>query len=471
VVELSQRHPSGRWPSQLLVLNYVLRGVEKRALRILTKRKILGVVGLSGVGKTALLYYLAAVLILRGKKAIVIEPCPGLEEPMPKPVLVIIRGKGEREQRVLVPVLEVPNYVERLPDGREPLGPTIAAVVDILATKWNKIEKIMEKNKRYKTADGIMNGIKEVLEVEEEVTDLLSRDSLFKSRVNEMLGRLSVAVEMAAGALGSAVSLATIALAAARGIIAWWRKRKISKVAKELGDVFLLIDDPTGFVGEGTVLLLKALGNTFREAEFGGVGFAIRADVKYGREFVEFLENPVAHVAERIRLGLTGLPLSPWSEENVALLSAPDLEVFKAIMRANTHRLPEEARDRVEDESFLEELYKATGGLPAIALSLLMLSIEPDKVMPTKAEYCPFSYIEQALASLKPKLARKMAEAALKSLYWAAISIYNELADRDVGYTALLAQPLGLSPEELSRFYRLAECLPARLAREKPSVC
>ena len=450
------------------LLHYVLRGVEEDAFSILERYKVLGVAGISGIGKTALIYYMAAALISKGKRALVIRPVPGLETPSPWPVAVVMPGgDGRAGETVFVPVLEVPSHVERdLRTKKDPLSPTILAVVDTLA-KWDKIEEFLREKERWKNRDGVIEAAFNFLEFQEEVIDLLSRnEGAVGEALSSFLPKIEAALSSMTITFPSAASLAVLSATGLRAILAWRTKRRISKVVERLDDVYLFVDDPSCFTGEGAILLLSALREAFKGQAPGGLVFVVRVDTFTGEDYLEFCENPVKHAKESIDISKLGLPLPSWAGDVLVLLPAPDIKTFKALVKANANLLPEAIRERLDEPGFLEDLYEATGGLPAIAISALMVGLDPGEVRAgRRAEYATFNVVDKLIQEAKRAPdgsyeARKKREEALRAvknalsaIYSSVLAIYGALRRENVGYIAFLVQPEGLALEELEAFY------------------
>ncbi|MEM2617535.1 MAG: hypothetical protein QXL64_08400, partial [Thermofilaceae archaeon] len=148
-------------------------------------------------------------------------------------------------------------------------------------------------------------------------------------------------------------------------------------------------------------------------------------------------------------------------EEQVVELLSPGPEIFAEIIRANVGDV---------DEEMIARLYRASGGIPALALMIYAMGeqtlreiLSPpikEALWPTFDEVAALGEElrkaeevgnEEAAEQLAEKL-REAYELALRNTYRAAKITYEDLRRSNFSYAALVAQPLGVAEDELEEF-------------------
>ena len=122
-------------------------------------------------------------------------------------------------------------------------------------------------------------------------------------------------------------------------------------------------------------------------------------------------------------------------EEQVFIVTSPDVETFVKMLRANG--IPEEKA---------RELYEPSGGLPSLAIMLHEVGVEP-----RSAKDIDYHPLEEVMINKSKDRARETLAYILASTQ----TLYREIAEKDrygLGVIALVTQPYGAAYDELKRF-------------------
>jgi len=478
--------------------------MEGEALELIDKEHVLAIVGLSGVGKTSALYGLAAMMMRRERerRVPVVLRLADVSEVQPRCIEVRLLdglGGGENQEGIRIPVIEIPKTL-----SEQEIISLMGGLTEVLI-RVDDIEEELKKNNNYRTSDGVEKAVKAVakrLNIAKELAGFLNRNPIL---VSFMAG--------VAGHLLNSISVATLTLAAFSAVL-WLRQRKRRREAvKNVEKVVILFDD-ANVAGDGKAnfVVKKLLEATGGRMPYGLV-FVVRVDVRSGDEYLDYALDPVAEVAKRLPLGFeegwSGRVLdlvAPGRELFARIIEAnrpgTDRELVERLFKATggapavalmlldagidpseviprtpgyvplsfefasrcarlaaeleRARLPE-LRDVLNEVLKLEErpvlfgLRKAAEELKEAVSRLL----EERPGLTSEQEAARRERISALLGRVVGKLregAQAAASNALASLLASAGLVYRELLEANVGYIALIAQPIGVALDELEEF-------------------
>ncbi|MEM0460502.1 MAG: ATP-binding protein [Thermofilaceae archaeon] len=451
----------------------------------LEKHKSVALVGLPGVGKSTTARMIVIKLQENGYIPILIKPSRG-GEPLELlcerfidkdiPCIGVSEHIGEEEfKRFIRMIAYMGGMLEKKSDIMKDLEPSMKGLKSSLEDISSKLERgliaesvalEMARSAAERVFGEFLNSIRGFL-------DRLGLSKFIDECVRsagEILTAGGVGVILAASAFPASwlVSTAAIALTKIVGAAArsWLEEEILEGILEsiEAQKVVLVIDDLStigfGFRGGQPLLGKKAMEKVnsllSRTLEWRvKTVHVVRVDFE---EWLEYRRNRVKWLAGS---GLANVNRS----EQVVELPTPGLEVFAEIVRASAGDL---------DGSTIAKLYRASGGIPALALMIhkggeqTLEKILSSHLEEMEALWPTFDHVAGLVEKLgeakdgkeAEKLAEKLREAyelALRNTYRAAKVTYEDLRRSNFSYAALVAQPLGVAEDELREFCQRTE--------------
>ncbi|MEM0024522.1 MAG: ATP-binding protein [Thermofilaceae archaeon] len=465
---------------------YVERGVEDELIKRLEKHESVALVGLPGVGKSTTARMIVLKLQENGYIPVLIKPSRGGKPPellcerfidTDIPCIGVSEHIGKEEFKLFISMVAyIGRTLEKKPDIMKDLEPSMKGLKSSLEDISSKLERglIAESVALEMARSAAESSLREFLNSIGGFLDRLGLSKFIDECVRsagEILTAGGMGVILAASAFPASwlVSIAAIALARVVGAAArsWLEKEMLEGILEstEAQKVVLVIDDLStigfGFRGGHPLVsreAMRAVNSLLSRLLKRGVKtvHVVRIDFE---EWPKYRKYRVKWLAKH---GLANVR----QEEQVVELLSPRPEIFAEIIRANVGDV---------DEEIIARLYRASGGIPALALMIYAMGeqtlreiLSPpikEALWPTFDEVAALGEELRKAEEVGKKeaaeqLARelqKLYELALRNTYRAAKVTYEDLRESKFSYAALVAQPLGVAEDELREFCQRTE--------------
>ncbi|MEM1522918.1 MAG: hypothetical protein QXU69_07820 [Thermofilaceae archaeon] len=435
--------------------------------------------GLPGVGKSTTARVIVLKLQENGYTPILIKPSRG-GEPLELlcerfidkdiPCIGVSEHIGEEEFKLFIRMVAcIGGMLEKRPDVVKGLESEIKSINRSLRrghiTESVALEMVRSAAER--VFGEFLNSIRGLL-------DRLGLSKFIDECVRsagEILTAGGVGVILAASAFPASWLVSTAAIALTKIVGAAARSRLEKEMLEgilestEAQKVVLVIDDLStigfGFRGGHPLVsreAMRAVNSLLRRLLKRGVKtvHVVRIDFE---EWPKYRKYRVKWLAKH---GLANVR----QEERVVELLSPGPEIFAEIIRANVGEV---------DEGTIARLYRASGGIPALALMIYAMGEQTlEKILspPIKEALWPtFDEVaalgeelrkaeevgDKEAAEQLAKELQKLYELAVRNTYRAAEITYRDLRRSNFSYAALIAQPLGVAEDELEEFFQRTE--------------